>query len=453
MAPTPKTTETILINGLILANSDSPKVAPHGKTVIEGARLAAVNLPLEDDQESAAVIDCSNCLIMPGLVNAHTHAAMSLLRGIADDLPLNKWLNDYIFPTEVKYANPEFVYLGTCLSAVEMALAGTTTFADAYFHMEKSAAASIDVGMRAVIAQGILDVPSPDAPETGSWKDRVETFLGGCPKDSLITPALFCHSPYLCGPDTFRTAHKIADDNDLLLFSHVAETAGEIDDIKRRYSAKPVEHLNRLGVLGPDFVAVHAVHLSDAEKDILADTGTRVVHCPECNMKLASGAASVWDLMKKGITVAIGTDGAASNNNMDLFEEMRSASLLAKLVTGDPESLHAAAALKMATIDGAKALGLDDQIGTLTKGKLADLIVIDLNRPHLTPLYDPISHLVYSARGSDVRHVFVNGRQIVKDGRMTTIDETQLKLRVAAMAKRIGKDLGLTDYGAYIQNG
>jgi 5-methylthioadenosine/S-adenosylhomocysteine deaminase len=446
-------TETVLINGLILTNPDSPKVVPHGQTVIAGSRMAQVNQPLDPEPKGHTVIDCSNCLIMPGLVNAHTHAAMSLLRGIADDLPLNKWLNDYIFPTEVKYADPEFVYLGTRLSAVEMALSGTTTFADGYFHMEKAAEAATDVGMRAVIAQGILDVPTPDAPEPGSWKDRVNSFLAQFPKDPLITPALFCHSPYLCGPDTFRQAHEIAGKHGLLLFSHVAETAGEIDDIKRRYAARPVEHLNRAGVLGPGFVAVHAVHLSDAEQDVLADTGTRVVHCPECNMKLASGAAPVWDLMKKGVTVALGTDGAASNNNLDLFEEMRSASLMAKLVTGDPESLHAGAALRMATTDGARALGLDDHIGTLTDGKLADLIVIDLNRPHLTPLYDPTSHLVYSARGSDVRHVFVNGRQVVQDGHMTTIDEEQLKTKVAAMAAKIGKDLGLTNYGAHIRNG
>jgi 5-methylthioadenosine/S-adenosylhomocysteine deaminase len=446
-------TETVLINGLILADPDSSKVVPHGETVVVGTRLTAVNRDRGTASENCAVVDCSNCLILPGLVNAHTHAAMSLLRGIADDLPLNKWLNDYIFPTEVKYADPEFVYLGTCLSAVEMALSGTTTFADGYFHMERAAAAAIDVGVRAVVAQGILDVPSPDAPQPGSWKNRLEAFLAQCPKDPLIVPALFCHSPYLCGPETFKQAREIADKHGLLLFSHVAEAAGEIGDIRRRYGARPVEHLKAAGVLGPKFVAVHAVHLSDSEKDLLADTGTKVVHCPECNMKLTSGTAPVWDLMKKGVTVAIGTDGAASNNNLDLFEEMRSASLLAKLVTGDPESLPASAALRMATTDGARALGLDDQIGTLQEGKLADVIVVDLNRPHLTPLYDPISHVVYSARGSDVLHVFVNGRQVVKNGRITTVDEAEVTTRVASMAAKIAKDLGLTDYGAHKRNG
>ena len=440
-----KTPETILVNGLIFADPASPNVVPHGSTVISGAHLAQVNQPLEDDQALTA-IDCSHCLIMPGLVNAHTHAAMSLLRGIADDLPLQKWLHDFIFPVEEKHANPEFVYLGTCLSAVEMALAGITTFADGYFHMEQSAAAALDVGLRGVIAQGILDVPSPDAPQAGSWKDRARTFLDRCPKDPLITPALFCHSPYLCSPDTFRKAHEMARERGLLLFSHVSESRGEVEDITRRYGARPLEYLHRAGVLGTHFVAVHAIHLSEGEKDLLEETGTSVVHCPECNMKLASGAAAAWEFVQRGTTVALGTDGAASNNNLDVFEEMRSASLMAKLVTGDPEALPAAAAVRMATVDAAKALGLDDRIGTLEPGKLADLIVVDLDRPHLVPLYDPVSQLVYSARGSDVKHVFVNGRLIVRDGRMTTIDERQLQWRVTEMAGNISKGLGLTNY-------
>lgn len=448
MSSASNNSEILLVNGLILADPSSGRVIPHGMTLISGTRLAQVNQPLEGAADKPTVIDCSNCLIMPGLVNAHTHAAMSLLRGIGDDLPLNDWLKDFIFPAEAKYADPQFVYLGSCLSAMEMALSGITTYADAYFHMESAAAAAIDLGMRAVIAQGILDVPSPDAPEQNSWKKRVELFLARCPKDPLITPALFCHSPYLCSPETFKEAHSIARESGVRLFSHVAETQTEVQDMSRRYGVGPVEHLHRLGVLGEDFVAVHAVHVSDSERNILSETCTRVVHCPESNMKLASGAAPVWDLMKRGVVVALGTDSAASNNNLDLLEEMRSASLLAKLVTGDPESLPAEAAVRMATIDGARALGLDESIGTLERGKLADLIVINLDRPHLTPLYDPVSHLVYSARGSDVRHVMVNGRVIVKDGRMTTVNERTIKTRVTEIACRIEEGLGLADYGA-----
>ena len=444
--------ETILVNGLILADPACPEVVPHGKTIINGNGLVQVNVPNDSGLPRDNVIDCSNCLIMPGLVNAHTHAAMSLLRGIADDLPLDQWLNSYIFPSEAKHAGPEFVYLGTCLSAMEMALNGVTTFADGYFHMENAAQAALDVGLRAVVAQGILDVPTPDAPVPGSWRKRADKFLAQCPTDSLITRALFCHSPYLCSAETLQAARTLSLEHGILLFCHVSETAQEVEEIQRQHGVRPVEHLRRLGILGRDFVAVHAVHVSDTEQEMLAESATGIVHCPESNMKLASGAAPVQDLLAKGITVAIGTDGPASNNNLDLFEEMRSASLLAKLITGDPQALDARTVLRMATIDGARVLGMEDRIGSLEPGKLADLIVINLNRPHLTPLYDPISHLAYAARGTDVRHVMVNGRWVVRDGRITTIDEDNLMARARGMAANIGKDLGITTYGDLVTN-
>ena len=444
--------ETILVNGLILADPACPVVVPHGKTMINGNGLVQVNVPNDAGPPRDNVIDCSNCLIMPGLVNAHTHAAMSLLRGIADDLPLDQWLNSYIFPSEARHAGPDFVYLGTCLSAMEMALNGVTTFADGYFHMENAAQAALDVGLRAMVAQGILDVPTPDAPVPGSWRKRADTFLAGCPTDSLISPALFCHSPYLCSAQTLQAASALSREYGILLFCHVSETAQEVEEIQRQHGVMPVEHLRRLGILGRDFVAVHAVHVSDAEQEMLAESATGIVHCPESNMKLASGAAPVQDLLAKGITVAIGTDGPASNNNLDLFEEMRSASLMAKLITGDPQALDARTVLRMATIDGARVLGMEDRIGSLEPGKLADLIVINLDRPHLTPLYDPISHLAYAARGTDVRHVMVNGRWVVRDGRITTIDEDNLMARARGMAANIGKDLGITTYGDLVTN-
>ncbi len=432
--------EIILINGLVLADPDSCAVVPHGKTVVKGSLLAEVNSPLEGQAQSGEVIDCSNCLIMPGLVNAHTHAAMSLLRGLADDLPLDKWLNQCIFPSEAKHVGPEFVRLGTALSAVEMALSGTTTFADGYFFMEKAAEATAEVGLRAVLAQGILDVPSPDTPNPAAWEERIERFLADFPKNSLTTPALFCHSPYLCGPDTLRRAKKLAADHGILLFSHVAETRWEVEEIKSRFGKTPLQHVSDLGILDQHFVAVHCVHLSEHEKDLLADSKAGVVHCPESNMKLASGACPSWDLVKRGAAVAIGTDGPASNNNLDLFEEMRSAALMAKLITGDPEALDARSVLRMATIQGARALGLDDRIGSLEPGKLADLIVIDLDQPHLTPMFDPVSHLVYCARGSDVRDVIVDGGIVVRNGKVLTIDYKELAERVLLIAEKIADD-------------
>jgi len=439
---------TILTNGLILTHPGLSQPEPHGVTIIFGNRLEQVNLPKDRAPGDAGeVVDCSNCLIMPGLVNAHTHAAMSILRGVADDLPLDRWLNQYIFPSESKHVARDFVRLGTTLSAVEMALSGVTTFADGYFFMEQAAEATLEVGLRAVIAQGILDVPTPDAAAPGSWKGRAEEFLTSCPRDSLITPALFCHSPYLCSPETFRAAKELAAKHDALLFSHVAETSWEVAEIQRVYGTRPVDHLARNGILGQDFVAVHCVHLSGREKDALSNTGTGVVHCPESNMKLASGAAPVVDLLSRDIRVALGTDGPASNNNLDLFEEMRSASFLAKLADNDPEALSACTVIQMATGHGAAVLRMNDRIGSLEPGKLADLIIINLDRPHLTPAYDVVSHLIYSARGSDVRDVMVNGKFVVRQGKVTTVDEEELKSRVREMARKIAVDLNIRTHG------
>ncbi|MEW6347824.1 MAG: amidohydrolase [Thermodesulfobacteriota bacterium] len=434
---------TVLKHGLILPDPETGQVFAHGATVITGDRLAEVNVQEQSAPHGARVLDCRGCLIMPGLVNAHTHAAMSLLRGIADDLPLDRWLNEYMFPAESRHANEEFVRLGTMLSAAEMALAGITTFADGYFHMEQAADAARQVGLRAVIAQGILDVPAPDAPEPGTWKRRAESFLDLCPRDSLVTPGLFCHSAYLCAPQTLKAARELASRHGLRLFCHVAETEWEVREIRIRYGCTPVELLASHGLLGPDFVAVHCVHLSEADQDVLARTGTPVVHCPESNMKLASGAAPVWNLIRRGVTVAIGTDGPASNNNLDLIEEMRTAALMAKLVTRDPEALDARTLLRMATTNGARALGMDHRIGSLEPGKLADITILDLSKPHLLPLYDPVSHLVYSARGSDVRDVFVGGRQIVQSGKLVTVDQEALAEQVGKVAAEIGRELGV----------
>jgi 5-methylthioadenosine/S-adenosylhomocysteine deaminase len=445
--------ELVLIDGQILSDPASAEAVPHGTTVISEGRLIRVNEPLDTGVAYDEVIDCSNCLIMPGLVNAHTHAAMSLLRGAADDLPLERWLNEYIFPSEARHAKPDFVRMGTILSALEMALGGITTFADGYFHMEEAASATLEVGLRAVVAQGVLDVPTPDVSSPERWKERAEQFLSACPRNDLITPALFCHSPYLCSPKTYMDAAELVAAYGGLLFSHVSETASEVQQIRDRYRRTPVEHLHDMGILGERFVAVHAIHLSEREKDLLAETGTPVIHCPECNMKLASGAADVSGLLDRGVTVGLGTDGPASNNNLDLIEEMRSASLMAKLVTGDPQALDARTVIRMATIDGARALGMDDRIGSLKPGKLADVIVVDLDRPHLWPVYDPLSLLVYSARGSDVRHVIVNGKLIVRNGRITTVNETALRERIGAKATRICNDLGIRNSGGRERRG
>lgn len=446
--------EIVFTNGLIVTRPGTTDAVPHAMTAVAGGRLIEVNVPLDASRiGSAQVVDCRGCLLMPGLINLHVHSPMSLLRGVADDLPLDVWLHQYIFPSEGAHVAPEFVRLGSLLSAAEMAFSGTATFADGYFFMEQSAEAAIAVGLRGVIAQGILDVPVPDAPEAGSWEKRVETFLNDCPRDPLVRPALFCHSPYLCGPETLRKARALARSNGTLLFCHVAETVWEVQEIRTRYGRNPVGHLEHTGVLGEGFVAVHTVHVSEEERDLLASTGTSVVHCPESNMKLASGAANIADYLRRGVRVALGTDGPASNNNLDMFEEMRSASLLAKVTTGDPEALSARSVLQMATVDGARVLGMDSLVGTLEPGKCADMAVVDLGKPHLTPVYDPISHLVYSAHGSDVRDLMVDGRFVVRNRRLLTIDLEDVMAQARELAAKIAASLGKPPRGAEPNHG
>ena len=426
-----------LRNGLILCFPGISDPVPHSRTLISGGSIVEINSFQYPNYPDTEVIDCSNCLIMPGLVNCHVHAAMSLFRGLADDVPLKSWLEQFIFPSEARHVSPGMVRLGTTLSAVEMALSGITTFADAYFFMEESALATLDVGLRAVIAQGILDAPTPDTRIKSSWKERVTEFLESVPVNPRITPALFCHSPYLCGSDTFRSAFEISKSHGLKLFSHVAETKLEIDEIHKLYGITPIEWLYSLGVLGDNFVLVHGVHLSERDCRVIMDSSSRLIHCPESNMKLASGAARIQYLLEMGVKIGLGTDSPASNNNLDFFEEMRSASFLSKLSSGNPEALTARQSLYMATTQGARILGLEDTIGSLVPGKQADIIVVDLDQPHLTPLYDPVSQMVYCAKASDVRDVFVSGRVVVRNRKICTVSYEDVRESVNELAARI----------------
>ncbi len=432
----------VLENGLILRDPSKSEPDVHLRTMISDDVITSLNTNDQIDCPPGKVVDCSNCLIMPGLVNCHVHSAMSMFRGLADDLPLETWLNEFIFPSEARHLTPEMVRLGSTLSAVEMALSGVTTIADAYFFMEEAAQAVIDVGLRAVIAQGVLDVPTPDAKKQGAWKERALDFLESVPSHPSITPALFCHSPYLCQPGTYSAAAEICKSHGVKLFSHVAETPTEIQLIHEKFGVTPVELLDSSGVLDSSFVAVHCVHLNDRDVEIFRDSQVKVVHCPESNMKLASGHARIQNLLDNGLTVGLGTDGAASNNNLDLFEEMRSASLLGKLVCENPEALNARETLTMATIGGARVLGLGDSTGTLSPGKQADIIVVDLSQPHLQPLYNPVSQLVYCARGSDVRDVIVAGRWVVRNRKLCSVSFDDIRKQVLELAEKIASDSG-----------
>lgn len=417
--------DIVVHNGTVLTINHDFDVYSRGIVCIADGNLKRVEDKPSDEPlpEAHRVIDARGGIIMPGLVNTHTHAAMSLFRGLADDLPLLSWLNDYIFKAEARWLNPESVHAGTLLSCAEMLLSGTTTFCDGYFFEDAVAAAVQESGMRAILAQGIVDFPAPGVPDPENNVAEALRFIERWQgKTPLVTPGLFCHSPYTCSEETLKGARKVADEAGCLYQIHVAETQSEVKEIKQRYGASPVQFLERIGVLNARTLIVHAIWVNEADIACIARGCVGVSVATESEMKLASGVAPVPEFLKNGLAVGIGTDGSASNNNLDMFQEMDTLAKLHKVKKLDPTLLDARQVLTLATRSGAEAIGLGDQIGSLEKGKNADLIIIDTHKPHLTPLYDPVSHLVYAARGSDVRDVIIGGRLVVQDRALLTFD-------------------------------
>jgi 5-methylthioadenosine/S-adenosylhomocysteine deaminase len=355
--------------------------------------------------------DAGGGLILPGLINTHVHLPMSLFRGLADDLPLAEWLNAHIFPAEQRHINPAAIRTGTRLACLEMLLSGTTTCCDGYFYEDAVAEAVHEMGMRAVLAQGVVDFPAPGVPDPARNVEAAAEYVKRWQNVSpLIHPSIFCHSPYTCGPETLTRAKEAAVRAGVCFQIHVAETRDEVEQIRAARGVSPVRFLHDLGVLDSGTLAAHAVWVDQQDIDILAETTAAIAHNPESNMKLASGAAPVPRFLKAGLAVGLGTDGCASNNNLDMFAEMDTAAKLHKVMAADPTVMSAREVLRMATIEGARALGLDAAIGSIEPGKAADLIVVNTRKPHLTPIYHPESHLVYAAGGADVRDVFIQGQ-------------------------------------------
>lgn len=358
---------------------------------------------------------------MPGLVNTHTHAAMVAFRGLADDLPLMTWLNDYIFPAESKL-DEEKVYRATLHACSEMIMSGTTCFCDMYLFEDAVARAAKRAGMRAVVGEVLYDFPSPNYGPIEQGFAYSEILIEKWKNDPLIKIALEPHSPYLCSPDLLKKAFLIAKAHDLRLVIHVSETESEVKNIKEKYGLTPIGHLADLGILAPNLLTCHCVVLTDEDILLLRQFDVKVAHNPESNMKLASGISPIPRLLKEGICVGLGTDGCASNNNLDLFQEMDTAAKLHKVNTFDPTVLDSTTALRMCTIEAARALGLEKITGSLEVGKKADIILLDTKKPHLTPMYNPASHLVYAARGSDVKTTIINGEVVMEDGSLLTLD-------------------------------
>ena len=418
--------DLLVRNGTLLCMDRGGTRIEGGSVAIAGEAIVAVGPDGDfDPHDAKQVIDAQGGLILPGLINTHTHAAMALFRGLADDLPLMSWLNDHIFPAEAKLTE-EMVRQGTRLACAEMIRSGTTCFCDMYLYEDAVAEAARECGMRAVVGEVLYDFPSPNYGAIEKGFEYTARMMERWAGDSLIRIAVEPHSPYLCQPSLLERAARLAGENGALLVIHVAETQSEAAQIKEKYGATPVGHLANLEVLGPNMVACHGVVLTADDIDLLSRFDVKVSHNPESNMKLASGIAPVPELLAAGVCVGLGTDGCASNNNLDLFTEMDMAAKLHKVKRLDPTVMDAATTLRMVTSDAARVLGMEGTIGTIAPGKRADVIVVDTAKPHLTPMYDPISHLVYAARGDDVRHSIINGKVVMEERVLKGIDQSKV---------------------------
>jgi 5-methylthioadenosine/S-adenosylhomocysteine deaminase len=428
-----KTADILLHNARILAMDEALHSFEPGALAIQGDSILAVGAEADimGEYSAASVIDCGGRILMPGLVNAHTHAAMTLLRGLADDLRLDVWLMGYMMPVEREFVSPDFVRLGTQLACAEMIRSGVTAFADMYYFEEDVAKATADAGMRAVCSQTVLKFPSPDAASYEDSLAMARDFIASWKNHPLIVPSVAPHAPYTCTDEILRAAAALAAEFDVPLHTHIAETALEVENMRRGSGMPVVPYVKKQGLFEAKVLAAHCVHIDTGEMHTLLHAGAGVAHCPTSNLKLGSGVAPVPQMLEVGLKVGIGTDGPASNNDLDMFEEIRLAAILAKGIIGDPTTLPASTALTMATRLGAQALHIGDLTGSLEPGKRADLILVDISPLHNSPSFrrdaaNPYAQIVYAAKSTDVTDVMVNGRWLMQDRRLLTLNETDI---------------------------
>jgi 5-methylthioadenosine/S-adenosylhomocysteine deaminase len=429
----------VIDNATVVTMDAGGRILTPGSIAVDGSRIVAVDTPeaIAAAYRGRERIDATGHIVLPGLINTHTHAPMVLYRGLADDLALMDWLEKYIFPAEAKTVSPEFVRVGTRLAALEMIQTGTTLYADMYYFEEDVAAETRSAGLRGVLGQTIIQFPVPDAPTPAQGLERAAAFIQRFKNDPLIIPAVAPHSMYTLDKGTLLAARDLATAQGVPLLIHLAETRDEVTIAMERYTQRPAAFLDAIGFWAPVTLAAHGVWVSPEEVAMLTARGVGLSHNPESNMKLASGAAPVPSYLKAGTKLGLGTDGAASNNDLDMFEAMRQAALLHKLVANDPRVVSAREALGMATIGGARALGLDQRLGSLEAGKLADLIAVSTNRARQTPMYDPVSHLVYATRGDDVVLTMVNGQLLMRDRVVRTLVEADVLSQARAAAEQV----------------
>lgn len=430
----------LLVNAswVIPVEPEGTVLSNHALAVHEGQILDILPAAQAGNRYQARTVkQLDQHVLLPGFINTHTHAAMSLMRGLADDLPLMDWLNQHIWPTENKWVNEEFVRDGSMLAIAEMLRGGTTCFNDMYFFPDVTARVSAEVGLRAMVGLIALDFPTMWAQSPAEYINKGLELFDKLKNHPLIRTAFAPHAPYTISDAPLDRIRTLADELDIPVHMHVHETHDEIDQSCDKYAIRPIERLNRLGLLSPTLLAVHMTHINDEELELACRAGVHIIHCPESNLKLASGYCPVKRLIDAGANVSLGTDGAASNNDLDMISEMRTAALLGKAVSEDATALKAAQVLSMATINGARTLGLSDEIGSLVAGKRADFIAIDLGQIETQPLYDPISQLVYACSRNQVTDVWVNGKQLLAQRQLTTLDEQKLLIKAQVWAERI----------------
>ncbi len=423
----------------VLPMEEDLRVIREGAVAVKGGVIVEVGTIADISKKYTAekTIGGKDTAIFPGLVNTHTHAPMVYFRGLADDMPLREWLEGHIWPAEARWLSPEFVSDATELACLEMLKAGVTTYSDMYFYEDASARVIEKIGMRAVLGVGILDFPTKFAKTADEYLKNAEGFIKDWLGNEMITPCVAPHATYTCGPETLKKAQDLAERYDVPLHIHLAETRWEVSEIQSRYGKTPVEHLEGIGFLHSRVHAAHCVWLTEREIEILAKRGVGVAHCVESNLKLASGIAPVFRMLKAGVKVTFGTDGAASNNDLNILSEMSTAAKLHKATSEDPTVLDSKTVLLMATRWGAEVLGLGSKTGSITPGKVADLVIINLEKPHLTPIYDIYSHIIYALRPSDIEMVVVNGKLIINEGKLTTAEEAKIIHRAKLWQEKI----------------
>ncbi len=427
-AQQPAAVSLVIANGIVVTVDGTRRILNPGSVAINGADIVAVDTPaaIAVRFKAAQTIDATGKVVMPGLINTHTHAAMVMYRGLGNDLSLMDWLQKYIFPAEGKTVTPEFVRVGTRLALLEMIQSGTTTYCDMYYFEEEVARVTKAAGMRGVLGQTVIEFPVPDAKTPADALKRSEAFAKEFANDDLITPSLAPHSVYTLDAKTLTATSELAKRLNIPIQIHLAETSAEIGMSQERHKMRPVAVLDSLKFWAPVTIGAHGVWIDAAEIALLKQRNIGISNNPESNMKLASGTAPVVAYRKAGVNVGIGTDGAASNNDLDMFEAMRQAAFQQKLATMDPTAISAPEALEMATIGGARVIGQQARIGSLEPGKRADLIIVGMSKPRQQPLFDPISQIVYASRGDDVETTIVNGKVLMRDRIMLTLDEARV---------------------------